>query len=188
MRPDARRWWDASGHQPSGSEARVKVSTRGDYAARALLSLALHGSERPTSVKEIAERTGLPQPYLEQILLAVKGAGLVRSKRGVGGGYVLARSPSEITLADILAAVDGPLTTLMGEHDHCEGHCILQEVWVGVSDETRQILERFTLEDLVARTRVGHPDAPAPAVQGSAVQGSAVQGSAVQVAAETVES
>ena len=70
----------------------MKVSTRGDYAARALLSLALHGSERPTSVKEIAERTTLPQPYLEQILLAVKGAGLVRSKRGVGGGYVLARA------------------------------------------------------------------------------------------------
>ena len=114
----------------------MKVSTRGDYAARALLSLALHGSERPTSVKEIAERTGLPQPYLEQILLAVKGAGLVRSKRGVGGGYVLARAPEEITLADILAAVDGPLTTLLGEHDHCEGHCILQEVWVG-----RQIAE-----------------------------------------------
>src|ERR1700754_2788759 len=110
-----------------------RVSTRGDYGARALLSLALRGSERPTSVKEIAERTSLPQPYLEQILLSVKGAGLVRSKRGVGGGYVLARTPSEITLADVVAAVDGPLTTLMGEHDHCEGHCVLQEVWVGVS-------------------------------------------------------
>ena len=143
---------------PTRDDGGVKVSTRGDYAARALLSLALHGSERPTSVKEIAERTGLPQPYLEQILLAVKGAGLVRSKRGVGGGYVLARSPADITLADILAAVDGPLTTLMGEHDHCEGHCILQEVWVGVSDETRQILERFTLQELVERTRIGHPD------------------------------
>ena len=135
----------------------MKVSTRGDYAARALLSLALHGTGRPTSVKEIAERTTLPQPYLEQILLAVKGAGLVRSKRGVGGGYVLARPPEEITLAEILAAVEGPLTTLMEEHDHCEGHCVLQEVWVGVSDETRQILERFTLADLVERTRVGHP-------------------------------
>ncbi len=137
----------------------MKVSTRGDYAARALLSLALHGSDRPTSVKEIAERTGLPQPYLEQILLAVKGAGLVRSKRGVGGGYVLARDPSRITLADIIAAVDGPLTQLLGAHDHCEGHCVLQEVWVGLSDETRLILERYTLADLVARTRVGHPDA-----------------------------
>jgi Rrf2 family transcriptional regulator, iron-sulfur cluster assembly transcription factor len=137
----------------------MKVSTRGDYAARALLSLALHGSDRPTSVKEIAERTGLPQPYLEQILLAVKGAGLVRSKRGVGGGYVLARPAEEISLADILAAVDGPLTTLMEEHDHCEGHCVLQEVWVGVSDEMRLYLEGYTLADLVARTKVGHPDA-----------------------------
>ncbi len=65
----------------------MKVSTRGDYASRALLSLALHeGGGSPTSVRDIAERTGLPQPYLEQILLAVRGAGLVRSKRGVGGG------------------------------------------------------------------------------------------------------
>lgn len=137
----------------------MKVSTRGDYAARALLSLALHGEDRPTSVKEIAERTSLPQPYLEQILLAVKGAGLVQSKRGVGGGYVLARPPEQITLAEIIAAVDGPLITLMGEHDHCEGHCILQEVWVCVSDEMRQFLEGFTLAELVKRTLVGHPEA-----------------------------
>lgn len=134
----------------------VKVSTRGDYAARALLSLALHSSERPTSVKEIAERTNLPQPYLEQILLAVKGAGLVRSKRGVGGGYVLARPPEEITLAQILAAVEGPFTTLPSEHDHCEGHCVLQEVWVGVSEEMRKQLDGHTLAELVERTRVGH--------------------------------
>src|SRR5213593_3018329 len=147
--------------RPGGALGRatmvgVKVSTRGDYAARALLSLALHGQDRPTSVKEIAERTSLPQPYLEQILLAVKGAGLVRSKRGVGGGYVLARPPQEITLAEILAAVDGPLTTFVTEHDHCEGHCVLQEVWVGVSEEMRQVLERVTLAELVERTRVGH--------------------------------
>ena len=134
----------------------MKVSTRGDYAARALLSLALHGSDRPTSVKEIAERTTLPQPYLEQILLAVKGAGLVRSKRGVGGGYVLARPPDEITLAEILAAVDGPMTTVVEEHDHCEGHCILQEIWVYVSDEMSASLARYTLADLVERTRIGH--------------------------------
>ena len=88
----------------------VKVSTRGDYASRALLSLALHTDHQaPTSVRDIAERTGLPQPYLEQILLALKGAGLVRSKRGVGGGYVLARHPDEISLSDIVSAVDGPI-------------------------------------------------------------------------------
>jgi Rrf2 family iron-sulfur cluster assembly transcriptional regulator len=140
----------------------MKVSTRGDYAARALLSLALHGDDRPTSVKEIAERTNLPQPYLEQILLSVKGAGLVRSKRGVGGGYVLARPPAEITLAQIVDAVEGPQLP-MGEHpDHCEGHCVLQEVWLGVDDETRHLLERVTLAELVQRTRVGHPEAVTP--------------------------
>jgi len=140
----------------------VRVSTRGDYAARALLSLALHDSERPTSVKEIAERTNLPQPYLEQILLAVKGAGLVRSKRGVGGGYVLARAADEITLAEILAAVDGPITTTIDDHDHCEGHCVLQEVWVSVGDEMRRHLDATTLADLVARTL---PNARAYAVE-----------------------
>jgi Rrf2 family iron-sulfur cluster assembly transcriptional regulator len=137
----------------------MRVSTRGDYAARALLSLALHGTERPTSVKEIAERTHLPQPYLEQILLSVKGAGLVRSKRGVGGGYVLARPPAEITLADIVSAVEGPQLVPEEHPDHCEGHCVLQEVWVGVDDESRRFLERVSLADLVERTRVGHPDA-----------------------------
>ena len=156
MREQGLRWGS-----PTCDHGGVKVSTRGDYAARALLSLALHGKDRPTSVKEIAERTSLPQPYLEQILLAIKGAGLVRSKRGVGGGYVLARAPEDITLAEILTAVDGPLTTLMGEHDHCEGHCILQEVWVCVSEEMRQLLEGFTLADLVERTRIGHPEAAA---------------------------
>ncbi len=135
----------------------MKVSTRGDYAARALLSLALHGSDTPTSVKEIAERTNLPQPYLEQILLAVKGAGLVRSKRGVGGGYVLARPADEISLADILGAVEGPAEADITEHDHCEGHCVLQEVWVDVGDATRKLLADWTLADLVRRTRVGHP-------------------------------
>jgi Rrf2 family iron-sulfur cluster assembly transcriptional regulator len=137
----------------------MKVSTRGDYAARALLSLALHEDDRPTSVKEIAERTHLPQPYLEQILLSVKGAGLVRSKRGVGGGYVLARPPTEITLAEIVAAVEGPQIPMGAHPDHCEGHCVLQEVWLGVDDETRKVLARVTLADLVERTRVGHPEA-----------------------------
>lgn len=134
----------------------MKVSTRGDYAARALLSLALHDAEGPTSVKEIAERTTLPQPYLEQILLAVKGAGLVRSKRGVGGGYVLARPPERITLAEILSAVDGPISVPIENHDHCEGHCMLDEVWNAVSEEMRTLLDGFTLADLVTRTRAGH--------------------------------
>ena len=101
----------------------MRVSTRGDYASRALLSLALHGAETPTSVRDIAVRTALPQPYLEQILLALKGAGLVRSKRGVGGGYVLARPPEEISLAQIVSAVDGPIAAGDFGEPHENGAC-----------------------------------------------------------------
>ena len=102
----------------------VRVSTRGDYACRALLSLALHEDETgPTSVRDIAERTGLPQPYLEQILLALKGAGLVRSKRGVGGGYTLARSPHDIRLSEVISAVDGPITLGDFGEPHADGSC-----------------------------------------------------------------
>jgi len=132
----------------------VKVSTRGDYATRALLSIVLHGDDAPTSVKEIAERTGLPQPYLEQILLAVKGAGLVKSKRGVGGGYVL----DEITLGDIIVAVDGPIATRLDSYDHHEGHCVVQDVWVEVADKMRALLDGMTLAELAHKTRLGiHP-------------------------------
>ena len=133
----------------------MKVSTRGDYAARALLSLALHAeTDGPTTVRQIAERTGLPQPYLEQILLALKGAGIVRSKRGVGGGYVLNREPGSITLAQIIRAVDGPITLgdfgephTAGACDH-EGQCVLLAVWENVGTAMRSMLEGFTLTDV----------------------------------------
>ena len=113
----------------------------------------------PTSVRDIAERTGLPQPYLEQILLALKGAGLVRSKRGVGGGYVLARDPAEITLGQIVSAVDGPIVVgdfgephQNGACDH-EGQCVLLAVWAQVGRHMREHLDSFTLADMVAQAR-----------------------------------
>jgi Rrf2 family protein len=147
---------------------RVKVSTRGDYACRALLSLALHGDAQPTSVRDIAERTGLPQPYLEQILLALKGAGIVRSKRGVGGGYVLARDPGDMTLAQIVSAVDGPIVVgdfgephQNGACDH-EGQCVLLEVWADVGNHMRRHLGSYTLADMVRRARGNAPE-PEPA-------------------------
>ncbi len=137
----------------------MKVSTRGDYASRALLSLALHSSDGPTSVRDIAERTGLPQPYLEQILLALKGAGLVRSKRGAGGGYTLARDPAEITLAQIVSAVDGPIQAgdfgephEDGACDH-EGQCVLLAIWSNVGSTMRAMLSGFSLEDLRRMTQ-----------------------------------
>jgi Rrf2 family protein len=142
----------------------VRVSTRGDYACRALLSLALHTDESgPTSVRDIAERTALPQPYLEQILLALKGAGLVRSKRGVGGGYVLARPAEEIRLSDIVSAVDGPITVgdfgephKDGACDH-EGHCVLLATWAFAGAHMRTLLDGVTLADVREQARGKQP-------------------------------
>lgn len=140
----------------------MRVSTRGDYACRALLSLALHDDgDTPTAVRDIAERTGLPQPYLEQILLALKGAGLVRSKRGVGGGYVLARPPKEITLGEIVSAVDGPISVgafgRAHENGACEheGQCVLLDVWEDLSGTMRKHLDSYVLSEMVARARSG---------------------------------
>lgn len=113
----------------------------------------------PTSVRDLAERTGLPQPYLEQILLILKGVGLVRSKRGVGGGYVLARDAEDITLAEIVAAVDGPIVAgdfgephRDGACDH-EGQCVLLAVWADVGNHMREHLASFTLADMVLQAR-----------------------------------
>ena len=136
----------------------VKVSTRGDYAARALLSLALHGSERPTSVKEIAERT-TPAAALSRADPA-RGEGRRaralearrrRRLRARAPGRPRSRSPTSSPRSK------GPQLPLAEHPDHCEGHCILQEVWVCVSDETRRYLEQVTLAELVERTHGRSP-------------------------------
>ena len=134
------------------------------------MSLALHADDgKPTSVRDIAERTGLPQPYLEQILLALKGAGIVRSKRGVGGGYVLSRPPGRITLSEIVGAVDGPITAgdfgephTNGACDH-EGQCVLLAIWGDVGDRMRRLLHSITLADIAAMARgeQAWPEVPA---------------------------
>jgi Rrf2 family protein len=133
-----------------------------------LLSLTLHSSESgPTSVRDIAERTGLPQPYLEQILLALKGAGLVRSKRGVGGGYVLAKAPADIKVSDIISAVDGPITVgdfgqphQDGSCDH-EGQCVLLAIWDVAGQHMREHLDTYTLE-VIAKAATGEGEWPKP--------------------------
>ena len=103
-------------------------------------------------MRDIAERTAIPQPYLEQILLALKGAGLVRSKRGVGGGYILARPPDEIRISEILSAVDGPISLGDFGEPHqdgaCshEGQCVLLAIWKSAGEEMSRIMHALTLQ------------------------------------------
>lgn len=136
----------------------MKISTKGDYATRAMVDLAIHESDGPASVRDIAERSGLPQAYLEQIMLGLKASGLVTSRRGVQGGYLLARDPSLITLDEIVEATEGrvaPLACAETEPDHScaeEGSCALQLVWVRVRGAVSDILKSVTLADVAGQT------------------------------------
>lgn len=136
----------------------MKISTKGDYATRAMVDLAIHQSDGPASVRDIAERSGLPQAYLEQIMLGLKASGLVTSRRGVQGGYLLARDPSLITLDEIVEATEGrvaPLGCAEDEPDHScteEGSCALQLVWVRVRGAVSDILKSVTLADVAGQT------------------------------------
>jgi Rrf2 family protein len=95
----------------------MRLSKRSDYALRAMLALALAVEGKPLQIGELGEREGIPVKFLEQILLTLKRGGLLRSKRGVGGGYLLARPAGEITLGEVIRIVEGPLAVVPEDGD-----------------------------------------------------------------------
>jgi Rrf2 family protein len=135
----------------------VKISTKGDYATRALQDLALRYNQGPVPIETIAQRQVLPARYLEQLLLALKRAGFVGSKRGVNGGYYLAKPPREITLGQIIRTVDGPIAPIFcvaeTSQESCaqETLCVLREVWAEVRDAMAAIVDNTTLADICER-------------------------------------
>ncbi|WP_169944119.1 Rrf2 family transcriptional regulator [Microbispora sp. H11081] len=129
----------------------MRLSARVDYALRAAAELAAAG-EGPTTVGELAKEQEMPPKYLENILLQMRRAGLVRGQRGPEGGYVLARPASKISLADVIRAVDGPLANVRGERPEHVGYQgaaqALQQVWIALRASERAILEEVTLEQI----------------------------------------
>ena len=138
----------------------MKITTKGDYATRALQDLALHYGSRPIPIDQIAVRQGLPVRYLEQLLLTLRRAGILQSKRGVKGGYTLAKPPAEITLGAILRAVDGPVEPISclaeAPREPCarETVCALRGVWSDVHRAVAAIVDHTTLQDVCDRSRV----------------------------------
>lgn len=132
------------------------ISRKTDYATRAVLALALAG-EQSLKSHEIAERTHVPQSFLEQIMSQLRGAGIVRSERGPAGGYRLNHSPAEITLERIVRLFQGPLAPIAcatrNEPERCpmDEYCSLKETWAEVRDTTIAILERTDFETLARR-------------------------------------
>ena len=132
----------------------VRISAKTDYAIRATLELAATGDGRPVKGETLASAQQLPLRFLENILTQLRHAGLVESRRGAEGGYRLARPGSEITLADVIRAIDGPLAGVSGARpetlDFDGVAAPMRDIWIAVRAALREVLEGVSLADVVA--------------------------------------
>ncbi len=132
----------------------MKVSKKGEYALRAMIVLSLNYNREPLQIKEVSKREAIPVKFLEQILLDLKKAGLLESKRGAKGGYRLIKHPKDITLAKVIRTIDGPLAPVgcvsQLAHVKCprEKHCKLKSTMLDVRNSISEILEGVTFEDI----------------------------------------
>lgn len=132
----------------------MKITAKADYAVRAALELAAAPEGERVKGPRLAEAQDVPPQFLEQILHDLKKAGLVKTKRGARGGYILALPPEEINLADVIRAVEGPLADIHDlspeETDYSGAAARLSEVWIAVRASLRSVLEEVTLAELSA--------------------------------------
>lgn len=148
-----RRRAGAAVRPPSATLGGVHISAKVDYAVRALLALTAAGGAA-VPAEALAARQQLPRQFLQNILSQLRHTGLVASQRGSEGGYRLARPPSEISLADVMRAVEGPLAEVRGDRPESTVYTgpaeHLQVVWIAVRASLRSVLEHVTLADVVA--------------------------------------
>ena len=131
----------------------MKLSTRGQYGIHAMLDLSIYAQAAPQSIKAIAQRQSIPEAYLEQLIGKLKKHGLVTSVRGAQGGYLLAEPPAQITVGQVLRALEGDLKVVdcvIGE-DHCgkSRSCPARSVFKRVHDGINDIVDSITLQDML---------------------------------------
>ena len=135
----------------------MKISYRGDYALKTLLELALHYNEGVVSIHDLAEKGDIPDKFLEQVLLTLKKGGFVDSKRGVSGGYFLAKAPDKITLGEAIRFIEGPVepVTCVGKEDYKEckdfEDCVFKEIWAQVNTSISLVIDTVTFAELIRR-------------------------------------
>ncbi|TET43441.1 Rrf2 family transcriptional regulator [Candidatus Aerophobetes bacterium] len=133
----------------------MRLSTKGRYGARAMLDLALNSSEGPVLLREIAKRQEVSEKYLEHSITTLRKAGLVRSIRGARGGYVLAKSPSQIRLSEIMEVLEGSMAPVecVDDPQVCQRAqlCVTRDIWAKMKEAIDNILESITLQDMVER-------------------------------------
>ena len=134
----------------------MKISTKGRYALRVMIELALHDAEELVPLKEVAKRQGITLKYMEQIISPLAKAGYVQSLRGSNGGYRLAKKPSEYKAGDILRVMEGPLEPVVCLEDgyNCPrtDSCSTLEFWQGLSKLVNDYVDSYTLEDLAEQS------------------------------------
>jgi Rrf2 family protein len=130
----------------------MRISAKADYAVRAAVELAAAAGDKPVKAERIATAQGIPLNFLENILGELRHAGIVRSHRGAEGGFRLAKDPSEITIADIVRAVEGPLASVRGappeEAQYAGASDALLRVWIAVRHNLRAVVEHVTVADV----------------------------------------
>jgi len=134
----------------------MRISAKGEYAIKAMLDLALHYDQGLIPIQEIAERQGIPQRYLEQVLLLLKRAGFLQSKRGSAGGYHLMRPPHDITVGAVLRAMEGSLEQAAsgrrpGRHLGSDHGSDLAELWGEITAAVSGVVDRVSFADLCRR-------------------------------------
>ncbi|MEO5574120.1 MAG: Fe-S cluster assembly transcriptional regulator IscR [Gammaproteobacteria bacterium] len=135
----------------------MRLTTKGRYAVTAMLDLALHDTQNPVALADIAQRQGISLSYLEQLFARLRKQSLVDSARGPGGGYRLGRSAGEISIADVIRAVDEKVdATRCGGKMNCqdEGRCLTHDLWSDLSDQIHEFLTSITLAQLVEKRDV----------------------------------
>ena len=139
----------------------MKLSTKGRYATRALLDLALQQVEGPTTLKDIAHRQQISLRYLEHLITPLIAAGIVRSIRGPKGGVFLARAPGEIRLSDVIQLLEGSVTPVecVDNPEICSrsASCVSRDIWGELKKAVTGVLESITLQELVERQRKKQP-------------------------------
>ena len=137
----------------------MKVTKKGEYAMRALVDLALNYKKGMRQIQDIVREETIPEKFLEQILIILKNAGIIQSKRGIGGGYLLSRSPDKISLGEVIRVIDGPIGPMSCVDKSGDGGCPkevvcgIRSVMVDVNNAMTDILDRVTLADVCNRSR-----------------------------------
>jgi Rrf2 family protein len=132
----------------------MHVTAKADYAVRAVVELAASSQESPRKVDDVAQAQGIPVSFLENILTQLRSSGVVRSQRGPEGGYWLARPPADVSLAQVIRAVEGPLVGVRGQRpeeiEYSGSAESLQKVWIALRANLRKVLEEVSVADVAS--------------------------------------